>query len=82
MSRKLREKLEDDRALLFGYIFMVYLDIGGEHQYHLLFDPRVLILLFEKILSDSARGKSIIGFQWLDIVIQLISSRTIFCGYR
>ena len=47
---KLREELEDDGALLFGYIFMAYLDIGGEHRYHLPFNPRVWILLFKKIL--------------------------------
>ena len=34
MYNKLREELEDDRALLFGYIFMVYLDIGGEHRFY------------------------------------------------
>ena len=50
MYSKLREELEDDGALLFGYIFMAYLDIVGEHRYHLLFDPRVWILLFNKIL--------------------------------
>ena len=50
MYRKLREELEDDGALLFGYIFMTYLDIGGEHQYHLPFDPRVWNLLSKKIL--------------------------------
>ena len=36
---KLHEELEDDGALLFGYIFMAYLDIGGEHLYNLPFDP-------------------------------------------
>ena len=50
MYSNLREELEDDGALLFGYIFMAYLDIGGEHRYHLPFDPRVWILLFKKIL--------------------------------
>ena len=50
MYSKLREELEDDGALLFGYIFMAYLDIGDEHRYHLPFDPRVWILLFKKIL--------------------------------
>ena len=28
MYNKLHEELEDDGALLFGYIFMAYLDIG------------------------------------------------------
>ena len=41
MYSKLREELEDDGALLFGYIFMDYLDIGSEHRYRLRFDPRV-----------------------------------------
>ena len=50
MYSKLREELEDDGALLFGYIFMAYLDIGGEHRYHLPFDPRVWTLLSKKIL--------------------------------
>ena len=50
MYSKLREELEDDGALLFGYIFMAYLDIGGEHRYHLRFDPRVWTLLYKKIL--------------------------------
>ena len=50
MYTKLRDELEDDGALLFGYIFMAYLDIGGEHLYHLPFDPRVWILLSKKIL--------------------------------
>ena len=40
---KLREELEDDGALLFSYILMAYLDIGGEHLYHLSFNPRVWI---------------------------------------
>ena len=30
MVHKLREELKDDGALLFGLIFLVYLDIGGE----------------------------------------------------
>ena len=50
MYSKLREELEDDGALLFGCIFMAYLDIGGEHRYHLPFDPRVWTLLSKKIL--------------------------------
>ena len=50
MYNKLCEELEDDGALLFGYIFMAYLDIGGEHRYHLPFDPRVWTLLSKKIL--------------------------------
>ena len=50
MYSKLREELEDDGALLLGYIFMAYLDIGGEHRYHLSFDPRVWPLLSKKIL--------------------------------
>ena len=50
MYNELCEELEDEGALVFGYIFMAYLDIGGEHRYHLLFDPRVWILLFEKSL--------------------------------
>ena len=50
MYNELREELQDDGGLLFGYILMAYLDIAGEHRYHLLFDPRVWILLFEKIL--------------------------------
>ena len=29
MYNKLCEELEDDGALLFGFIFMAYLDIGG-----------------------------------------------------
>ena len=40
MYNKLHEELEDDGALLFGYIFMAYLDIGGEHRYQLTFDPK------------------------------------------
>ena len=48
MYSKLHEELEDDGAFLFGYIFMVYLDIGGERRYHLPFDPRVWILLSQK----------------------------------
>ena len=82
MYNKLHEELEDDGALLFSYIFMAYLDIGGEHRYHSPFDPRVWILLFKKTLWVSAHGNSIIAFQWLDIVIQLICSQTILCGYR
>ena len=31
MYSKLREELEDDGALLFGYIFIAYLNIGGGH---------------------------------------------------
>ena len=31
MHNKLCEELENDGALLFGYIFMAYLDIGSEH---------------------------------------------------
>ena len=31
MYRKLPEELQDGRALLFGYVFMAYLDIGGEY---------------------------------------------------
>ena len=50
MYSKLREELEDDGALLVGYIFMAYLDIGGEHRYHLPFDPRVWTLLPKKIV--------------------------------
>ena len=50
MYSKIRAELEDDGALLFGYIFMAYLDIGGEHRYHLPFDPRVWTLLSKKIL--------------------------------
>ena len=50
MYSKLHEELEDDGALLFGCIFMAYLDIGGEHRYHLPFDPRVWTLLSKKIL--------------------------------
>ena len=50
MHRKPREELEDDGAILFGYIFMAYLDIGGEHRYPLPFDPRVWTLLSKKIL--------------------------------
>ena len=50
MYSKIREELEDDGALLFGYILMAYLDIGGEHRYHLPFDPRVWTLLSKKIL--------------------------------
>ena len=42
MHSKLCEELKDDGALLLGYIFMAYLDIGGEHRHHLSFDPRVL----------------------------------------
>ena len=49
MYSKLHEELEDDGALIFGYIFMAYLDIGGEYRYHFLFDPRVWILLSKKI---------------------------------
>ena len=30
MIHKLREELKDDGALLFGLIFLAYLDIGGE----------------------------------------------------
>ena len=30
MVHKLREELKDDGALLFGLIFLAYLDIGGE----------------------------------------------------
>ena len=30
MHSKLRQELQDDGGLLFGYIFMAYLDIGGE----------------------------------------------------
>ena len=37
-------------ALPFGYIFMAYLDIGGEHRYHLPFDLRVWTPLSKKIL--------------------------------
>ena len=47
---KLREAVVDDGALLFSNIFMAYLDIGGEHRYHLPFDPRVWTLLSKKIL--------------------------------
>ena len=50
MYNNFREELGDDGALLFGYIFMSYLDIGGEHRYHLPFDPRVWTLLSKKIL--------------------------------
>ena len=50
MYNKLCEELEDDGALLFGYISMAYLDIGSEHRYHFPFDPRVWILLFKKNL--------------------------------
>ena len=50
MYRKLREELVDDGALLFCYIFMAYLDIGGEHRYHLPFDIRVWNLRSRKIL--------------------------------
>ena len=50
MCSELHEELEDDGVLLFGYIFMAYLDIGGEHRYHLPFDPRVWTLLSKKIL--------------------------------
>ena len=50
MYSKLREELEDDGAFLFDYIFMAYLDIGGEHRYHLPFDQRVWTLLSKKIL--------------------------------
>ena len=28
---KLWEELQDDGSLVFGYIFITYLDIGGEH---------------------------------------------------
>ena len=48
MYNKLCEELEDDGALLFGYIFMAYLDIGGEHRYHFPFDPRVWILALQE----------------------------------
>ena len=41
MYSKRHEELKDDGALLVGYIFMVYLDIEGEHRYHLPFNPRV-----------------------------------------
>ena len=34
MYSKFHEELEDDGALLFGYISIAYLDIGGEHWYH------------------------------------------------
>ena len=37
MVHKLREELKDDGALLFGLIFLAYLDIGGE--YFCLFFP-------------------------------------------
>ena len=30
MVHKLREELKDDGALLFGLIFLAYLDIGGD----------------------------------------------------
>ena len=50
MYSKLREELEDDGALLLGYIFMAYLDVGREHRYHLPFDSRVWTLLSKKIL--------------------------------
>ena len=50
MYSKLCEELENDGALPFGYFFMAYLDIGGEHRHPLQFDPRVWILLFKKIL--------------------------------
>ena len=49
MYSKLHEELQDDGVLLFGYIFMAYLDIGGEHRHYLPFDPRVWILLSKKI---------------------------------
>ena len=45
MYSKLREERQEDEALLFGYIFMAYLDSGGVHRYHLPFNPRVWILL-------------------------------------
>ena len=48
--KKLHEELQDDGALLFGYISTAYLDIGGENRYHLPFDPTVWILLSKKIL--------------------------------
>ena len=70
MYNKLHEELEDDGALLFGYIFMAYLDIGGDHQYHFPFDTRVWILLSKKILWISAHGNSVLAFQWLAIIIQ------------
>ena len=63
MYSKLHKELEDDGAVLFSYISMAYLDIGGEHRYHLPFDPRVWILLSKKILWISAHGNSIIEFQ-------------------
>ena len=50
MYNKLCEELEDDGALLFGYILMTYLDIGGEHRNHWPFDTRVWILLSKRIL--------------------------------
>ena len=62
MYSKLCEELEDDGALPFGYIFLVYLETGGEHLYHLPFDPRVWILLSKKILWISAHENSIIEF--------------------
>ena len=49
---KICEELEDDGALLFGYIFMAYLDIGGGHQCHLPFNPRVWILLSRKFCES------------------------------
>ena len=47
---KVREELEDDGALLFGYLFMAYLDIGGEQLYYWPFHPRVWMILSKKIL--------------------------------
>ena len=32
MLTKLREELKDDGALLFGFLFLAYLDIGGERS--------------------------------------------------
>ena len=52
MYSKLCQELQDDGALLFGYIFMAYLDIGGEHRYHLPFDPREYGFSFPKNLCE------------------------------
>ena len=36
MLFKLRQELQDDGALVFGLLFLAYLDIGGEHIFYIL----------------------------------------------
>ena len=42
MYSKLREELEDDGVLLFGYIFMAYLDIGTD----------IIAIWYKSVYSD------------------------------